>query len=191
MNKGCMVAIAAGVVLLIVVIVCGAFFVSTMNSEVKLRNTITAKQKDNESEFDNMWKKISQVAQVTDAQKNALKEIFVQHAQARNVGGGTLMKWIHESVPNVDTSTFNNLQNIITGSRDAWTMRQKELLDLKREHDNLIDVFPGSMVCSILGRQKINVTIITSSRSQKAMQTGTDDDVDVFKKKEKDKKSGQ
>lgn len=184
-SKGAMIGIGVGVVVLAVALVVGGMWVSYNNTEVRLRNTITAKSKDNQSEFDNMWKKISQVAQVTDAQKNALKEIFVAHAEARGGvskgGANPLMTWLQESVPHVDTTTFNNLQNIITASRDSWTMRQKELLDLSREHNNALTLFPSSLFVG--SRPKIDVQIITSSRTDEAFKSGKDDDVDVFKKK--------
>jgi len=178
-----------GLSVLILAIISGvfvaAYVVGTLNGETKLKNAIVAKQKDNTSEMDNMWKKISQVAQVTDAQKGALLEIFTGYAEARSAGkeGGSLANWIHEAVPNVDTSTFNNLQNLIAASRDRWTMRQKELIDLNREHDNLLDLFPSNMVCSMFGRQRITITVITSEKTEKVFETGKDDDVSVFPKK--------
>lgn len=158
-----------------------------MNKETRLRNQITAKQTDNTSEYDNLWKKLSQSAQVTDAQKEALREIIVGNAQARKSGGGSLATVVHEAVPTVDTSTFNNLLNIVTSSRDAWTMRQKELIDLKREHDNIIDLFPSNLICMVLGRQKIDIKIVTSSRTGEAFKTGKDDDVDLFNRKKETK----
>lgn len=174
---------AAFVVFVIVVALWG---ISVSNKETRMRATIMAKQKDNTSEYDNMWKKISQVAQVTDAQKEALKEIFVQYAQARNGGDSKnlLFKSVKEAIPNVDTTTFNKLMDVIVSSRDSFTMRQKEILDFKREHDIMIDTVPGGWLLSFLGREKINVTIVTSSRTEKAFETGKDDDVDVFQKKQ-------
>ena len=166
MSKGCMISLGVGVVGLLFVIICICWGFGVVRGEVRLRNAITAKQEDNKNEMDGVWKKISQVAQVTDAQKNALIEIFERHAKARageGGQGGSVMSWIQESVPNVDTSTFNNLQNIISSSRDRFVMRQKELLDLKREHDNIIDMPPGSVICGMMGKQKIEVMIVTST----------------------------
>ena len=185
LSTGCIVVIGVCVLSLLVAFAVGGYFVSTMNGEVRLRNTIKAKVQDNESEFDNMWKKLAQTAQVPEQKKNALMDVFNSHAKARSGGqkGGSLALWIKESVPTADLKVYDNLMNIITASRDRWTMRQKELIDLKREHDNIIDVFPGSLVCGILGRDKIEITIVSSSRSKKAMETGMDDDIDLFKKK--------
>lgn len=187
MNKtliGCGIFLVLG---LVIALILGIFFVTTMNKETRLRNQITAKQTDNTSEYDNLWKKLSQSAQVTDAQKEALREIIVGNAQARKSGGGSLATMVHEAVPTVDTSTFNNLLNIVTSSRDAWTMRQKELIDLKREHDNIIDLFPSNIICMVLGRQKIDIKIVTSSRTGEAFKTGKDDDVDLFNRKKETK----
>ena len=184
MSKWVAVGLVVVVLAFIVVLVCAMTVMSIYNREVALRTAIEQKQVDNKSEFDNMWKKISQVAQVTDAQKNALMEIFQGYAKARSGGDNKnlLMTWLQESVPNVDTTTFNNLQNIITGSRDSFTMRQKELLDLKREHDKLLRSFPSNIILGMFGKKPIDVVIVTSTKTDESFKTGKDDDINVFKK---------
>ena len=164
-----------GATLVVAVIILASMFVSYSNQERRLRNQITAKQRDNTSELDNVQKKISQSVQVTDLQMAAIKDIIVGNAQARKGGSGTLATFVTEAVPNLDTTTFNNLQNIIAGSRDAFTMRQKELLDLKRAHDNLIDTWPSSLIVG--GRGKIDVVIVTSAHVKENFRTGEDNDI--------------
>lgn len=172
--------IAGAVAVVLVVLISSVIDVS--NREVDLRTQIEAKQKDNTSEFDNMVKKIGQVAQVSKKQLEALKDIFNSYAAARtgNGGGGEVMKWVQESIPNVDTTTMNNLQNIIVSSRDSWTMRQKELIDVSREHQKLLKRFPSGVILSMLGRKSIEIKIVTSSRTENAFATGKDDDTNVF-----------
>jgi beta-lactam-binding protein with PASTA domain len=150
------------------------------NSEVRLRNAIVAKQKDNQNEMDAMWKNISQTAQVADKDRQSLMQIFNGYAQARSGEGDNqaIFKWIKESVPNVDTKTFQNLQNIIVSQRDGFKFRQKELLDLNREHDNIIDTYPSHLFVG--GRGKIDVVIVTSTRTDNAFKTGKDDDTKLF-----------
>ena len=167
-----------GVALLAAVMVFG-MGIGFHNKEVKLRNLIVNKQTDNKSQMDKMWKTISQVAQVTDDQKAALIDVFQAYTEGRGSTGGGLMKWVQEAVPNVDQSTFQNLQNIVTAERDGFAMRQKEILDFKREHDNLIDTFPNNIFAALLSRDKIDVTIVTSSRTEAAFETGVDDDVSL------------
>ncbi len=179
-KKGTMVVVAVLVTAFIATALLAIHVVSVSNAEIRMRNMIAAKQNDNESEYDNMWKKIAQAAKVTDAQKNALLEIFRTHAKAR---GGTaehgVVSWLRESVPSVDTTTFNNLQNIIAAGRDGFTLRQKELLDLKQRHDTLLDSFPSGLYLSMLSRERIDVTIITSSRAKETFKAGTDDNLDI------------
>lgn len=169
--------IVGGGTFAILALIIGLMYVSYSNQEHRLRNQITAKQRDNQSELDNVQKKIAQTVQVSDIQMQALKDIIIGNAEARSTDGGSLATFVTEAVPNLDTTTFNNLQNIIVGSRDAFTMRQKELLDLKREHDNLIDVLPSSIFVG--GRGKIDVVIVTSGRVKENFRTGEDNDIDL------------
>lgn len=165
-----------GILLLVVLLAMG---VSFHNKEVKLRNLITNKQTDNKSEMDAMWKTIDQNAQVTVMQKDALKEIFNDYAAGRTPkgGSGALALWVKEAVPNVDQRTYTLLMNTITAQRDGFKFRQKELLDFKREHDNLIDTFPNNIFAGLLGRNKIDVVIVTSTRTEEAFKSGKDDNV--------------
>ena len=174
--------IILGVVALVVIAIISftGMSVSYTNGEVKLRNLITAKVTDNTSEYDNMWKKISQVAKVAQKDRESLAKIFVGHAKARTVGGddGSLMKWVQESIPNISSANYTKLTVIITASRDAWTMRQKELIDFKREHDNMLDTIPSKWFLS--GKEKIDIPVITSSRTEDVFEKRKDDNVDVF-----------
>ena len=186
LSKGCMAGIAVGVCCLLFVIVLAVSGVSTLNTEARLRTAIEAKQTDNTSEFDNMFKKITQVAQVSEKQADTLRAIFVEHAGARGGPKGSLATWIKESVPNVDLKTFENLQNIITASRDRWTNRQKELIDLDRERTQMFRVFPASIYLSFAGRREgdVEITVVTSGKTKRAFATGEDNDIDVFSKKD-------
>lgn len=181
MQKRTMTIVAALTVGALVALLAGTYAVSTVNSEVSLRNAIEAKQQDNRSEYDSLWKKITQAAQVTDAQKAALLEVVTAYAAARGGGGddGAVVRWIQESVPDVDTSTFNNLQNIIAGSRDRFAMRQGELLALKADHDTLLESFPSGSLLAMLGREPIDVTVLTSTRTEDTFRRGVEDDVTV------------
>jgi hypothetical protein len=186
MSKLVMGIIAFVVIGLMVVVGVGVSFVSTLDSEAGLRTAMESKQKANTADFDNMKKKITQVAQVTTKQMESLKDIFANHAQARagkDGQGGAVMNWIKESIPNIDTSTFKNLQNIIVSSRDSWTMRQKELVDLERQRTQMFRQVYSGIVLNLGGRrvEDITITVVTSASTKEAFATGEDNDTDVFK----------
>lgn len=174
-------ALAGLGILALLILIVVSVWISTSNTEVRLRNAIAAKQRDNQLELDNLQKKISQSGQVTQAQVDAVRSIVVGNSDARTQNGaGQLATLVREAVPNVDTTTFRQLMNVVTGSRDAFTMRQKEILDLKREHDNVRTTFPGSLIVG--SRPEIQVVVVTSDRATESFRTGLDNDTNVFTK---------
>ena len=179
---GWIIPTAVGGGILLLVIIVASMGVGYSNSEIDLRTAIEAKTKDNESEFDNMFKKISQVAQVSEKQKQAIVDLVAGHAKARGgiKGGGSFVNALHESIPNQTMGQYKQLSTIIIASRDRWTMRQKELIDLSRAHERLRKRFPSSLFVG--GRGTIAITVVTSTRAKEAMTTGVDDDISVFGK---------
>lgn len=158
---------------------------STYNRARGLQVQYDSKLKANQVSFDNMWKKIQSVAEVTDHQKDALKEILIGYAQARSTGSGSgdgvLARWVQESVPNVDTTTFNNLQNIIAGSRDSWTFSQIELIGIANEYNVMLQKQPSALILSCFSNfAKINATTITSTKTDATFASGHEDDAKVF-----------
>lgn len=184
MSKSLIIALAVAALLAVSAVTLGLAGVSIYNSEARLKNTYEMKVKSNEAEFDNMWKKIQQSTQVADAQKDGFRQIFSDYATGRTAEGqGKVMAWVKESIPNVDLKIYNNVLNIMTGSRDGWTMRQNELVDVAREYNQNLVVFPKSILLKFCGFEKIDPKVVTSSRTDKAFSTGKDDEVDLFKKK--------
>ena len=179
--------IGCGILVGLFAILAGAILiwgVSVSNKEVQLRNQITAKQTDNKNQFDGMWKSQMQAFQVTDAQKQMLYDVIVGNSKARATGSGSLATFVKEAVPNIDKSTdlYRELMNTVTGLRNTWMRKQTEIIDYKREHDNVIDMIPSSIVCSFLGRKKIDIIIVTSDRTDNAFVTGKDNDIDLRSK---------
>jgi hypothetical protein len=155
--------------------------VSTYNTATDLKNQYEAKISANKADFDNVKKVILQTAQVSKTQLDKLQEIYVKYADARTSDvTGAVMNWVQEAVPNIDTSTMNNLQNIIVSSRNSWTNRQKELVDISREYNLLLVKFPSNILLSVFGFKKIDPLVITSTETEKAFETGKDDNTNVF-----------
>ncbi len=171
-------AVAIGGAVATFLIVLMGYGISVSNTEVRLRRAIEAKLTDNGSEFDNLFKKINQVCQVTEQQKTAISELVTGYAEARGGSKPGFVTMLQEAVPNQSFTAYEKLANVITASRDSWTMRQKELIDLKREHDTLRSTFPSSMIVG--GRPEIAIVVVTSSHAKEVMKTGSDDELDLF-----------
>lgn len=157
--------------------------ISLYNTEIALRNTITAKQTENKTQFDNMWKKIKQAADVSDKYKDGLQEVLSAYVQGRKKESDQLlMDWTKEAIPTFDSSIYKQLNNIVVSSRDDFTMNQKELIDMNREHDTLIDTFPNNIYFKIMHIGKINIQIITSTKTEETFNTGKEDDISLNNK---------
>jgi hypothetical protein len=156
--------------------------IDTDNSEIDLRTAIEAKKKDNEATYDNMWKIINQKAQVAEQYKNAFKDIYVSITDERyDSNSGSLMQWIQEHNPQFDVSLYKSVMESITIERNNFLTRQRQLIDLKREHDNLRLKWPSKWFIDNSVKE-INITVVSSTKTKKIMETGVDDDVNLFKK---------
>jgi hypothetical protein len=176
--------ITAGVIILL-----GLMFIflaiGVSNSEKKLFLTGKAAQQNCEVIFDNMWKTIKTEAGVTDQYKNGFKEIYVammngRYANDGNAGKETLMKWIQESNPTFDSGVYTKLMNTIEGTRNGFTMEQKKLIDIDRQHKAMRVTFPNSLV--IGNRPDLEIKLVTSAKTEEAYKTGQENDIDPFKK---------
>lgn len=174
-----MIGLAAVGIILFFLLIIGVTYVNISNKEIRLRNQSVAIQLDNQNEFDNMWKSIEQVANVTRAERESVERIIVQYADVRTGagGGGSFINAVREALPNIDNTTFVNLQNIIVASRNRFTQRQTRLVDIKREHDDILMTFPGNIFVG--GRPQLNIVIVTSTRTEDAFRIGRDDNLDL------------
>lgn len=157
----------------------GMYF-SYNNSDVRLRNLAEAQRGNIENVYDRMWKILQQKAKVSDQYRDTFKEIYPKLIEGRySQGDGTLMKWIQESNPQFDVSLYKDLMNSIEVERTVFSNEQKKMLDIVREHNNLIKTVPGRWL--VTNDMEIDYTVISSTRSKAVMENGTDDDIDLFK----------
>lgn len=170
MNK----ALAVGGVFLGVVLLIGLYWMSCVRNEVQLRNQISAQQDVNKAVHDTMWKILTDKAGVTNEYKNAFESIYTKMMTARYADRQKLLvQFVKESNPNFDSSLFKDLMASIEAERKTFLREQKKLRDLKMAHDTLLDQPPSSIF--LAGRAHIDVTIVTSTATEEAFETGKDD----------------
>lgn len=161
-------------------IVCGSMYFSYNNQEISLRKQAEAQRGKVEGVFDTMWKTISQQAQVSNEYKDAFKEIYPDLIAGRySQGDGSFMKWIQEANPEFDTSLYKQLMQTIEVQRLQFQKSQERMLDLIREHETLCETYPGTWF--VKNKTSIEYIIISSTKSKLTMETGVDDDVDLFR----------
>ena len=192
-NKGLIIG------LLLVVILgggIGIWGVGVSNDEKQIVNRMDAQKEVVDLYFDKMWKILKQKAGVAEASKEAFKDIYVGIMEGRYsgdtgpvegetsgmlglpTGGASLMKWVQEQNPDFDQSVFTDLQNSIETERNGFFVEQKKLTDMNRQHQDMKDLFPKSIICK--KRADYDYIPITSTKTKEVSETGNEDDVELF-----------
>lgn len=172
--------ILIGIVALAVIVLVG-MYISYNNQEVALRKEAEAQKGKVESVHDKMWKTIQQKAGVTDEYRETFEKVYPEIISGRYKDDSTTMKWIQEDNPNFDTSLYKDLMQAIEVQRAYFDQAQTRMLDIIRQRETLLEQIPAKFFIS--NKSKIEYTIVSSTRSKTVIQTGLDDDVDLFKKK--------
>lgn len=181
-------AIAVGITILIIGLVVAIACVSYSNNEILLRNQATAQEQANEAIYDNVWKTISQQAQISQEYQDSFAKIWKDIIASRyeNARGGALMSFIKEHNPEFSIELYKKLMVTVESERKEFLNNQKKLIDIKREHDNIRTTLPGSFIVG--SRSELDITIVTSTKTKEVFERRVDDDVKVFPQKAKEDK---
>lgn len=159
------------------------FCLSVVNQEVDLRVAVEAKQEANKASFDTVWKILQNKAGVVSQYKDDFKDIWPALIEGRYKSGGGLMKWVQERNPNFDSSLYKDLMASVEAERKEFLRDQKQLIDLNREHNQLCKRPVSGFILRTFGdATPIEITVVTSSRTEESFESGQDNDVDLFKK---------
>ena len=199
---------AFGIMLLTFVVISVTLLLGALswnNTAVGLENTTVAQVQQNMNLYDGFWKKVKEVAQVTQEYKGDSKDLYIGLMEARYPKGeNPLMKRIQESNPTLDSSIYKKVQDVIETGRNEFMQGQKDLADKQRRFKDHIRKLPGSLFANwfgfpseqtgemipskdIDGDGKLTVLdypIVTSTKTEAVFKAGKDDEpLDVFGKK--------
>lgn len=162
----------------------GSYVIGIKNDEFKLAGAVMAQQKYCMTVLDRNRKTAQQKAGIAEAGSEKFKEIYMGIMDGRyKVGSGQVFQMIKESNPVFSMELYTDLSRAVEAMRNEYMAEQKKLIDMNREHHNLLGVFPGSLVLSFFGAKEIDITIVTSTDVENIYKTGKEDNVDLFPKK--------
>ena len=172
------------IVVLVLAILSGiGFWYSVNKEEIKLRNLAKAEIEKVEIIHDEVFKVISQGAQVTTEYREGFEEIYTKIMEGRYSGGsqdGSLMKWIQENNPEFTPDLYKKLMVDIEVLRGKFAKQQIRVEDIIREHNNLIQDPLKSML--LKNTAPIEYIVISSAVTKKVIETREDNEIDLFKK---------
>ena len=173
------IGISIAIIVALSAIIGFSMYFSYNNQDARLRAQVEAQRSKIEGVHDKMWKTLQQKAQVSNEYKDAFAEIYPALIEGRySQGDGSMMKWITEANPNFDTSLYKDLMQSIEINREEFRKTQERMIDLLREHEVLLTTVPSKWF--IQNTERIEYTVISSTRSKVVMETGLDDDVSLF-----------
>jgi len=174
--------IGVGTILLLVI---ALNVVSKSNQEVRTRNLFGQKMIERKAFFNKLSVIVKQTKQATVKSDSSLVNILKIYMEGRKDSEGLMMKWITESNPVASykevSDMYKALTRTIEAQREGFFQEEKQIADIVREHNNLLDTFPsGFLLSTILGRKKLEYSPITSSSTEEIFRTGREDNTDLF-----------
>jgi hypothetical protein len=152
--------------------------VGVSNSERTLRNKIEAQQEATEIFYTKLWGILKSKAGVTEEYAEQFKEIQFGIMEGRYSTGGEMMKWIQEANPEFDASLYKDLMNSIEGERNGFFIEQKKLIDMQKQHRDMLVVFPKKVI--LKNREAIEIVVLKNAVTKEAFTTGNDQSPDLF-----------
>ena len=152
-------------------------YFSAHNREVGLRNQFNAQQEANTAVFDNTWKIIQQETQVAAAERASFRETFVDimGAQQGVAGNGSLASFFTQAKVDVTPVLYKKLMTSIEAQRTAFLDSQRKLLQIKKDHDDVITQYPSAFFVG--GRDALEPQLVTSTKTKSTFEGGVEDDV--------------
>ena len=164
------------------------FFISICakfnNEEVRYRTTFNMQMKNRTALFDKVWKVVKQKAQIAKSYDSSFLRVVKAAMDPRKDGPNIMVKWVQETNPIQDVRTvqelYVDLSRTIQSERDGFFEREELLSSIQQQHSQFLLSFPNNIINIFFGRKELEYKPITSDRTEKVMETGKDNDVNVF-----------
>lgn len=193
MSKGIIALIVVGVLGISAVgvaLAVGVWAMGVHNQAIGYETQFAAQVDANKSTYDKVWRILADKAGITEKYAGDFKAIYSDlmmnryGAPDKRGSGGSLMLWVQEKNPDFDIALYKDLSQSVEALRTEFDMVQKKMIDIKRVHQNLRLQQPTALVLSVMGHKELELKMVTSTKTEKAFDSGKDDAPGLFQKTE-------
>jgi hypothetical protein len=151
------------------------------NEGVAFQKTIAAQVTDMKAKYNEYFLKVREVAQVPKEQMEQLKSFYDKLITGRATDGA-MFKFIAEQNPNIDQSTYVQIQRVIAAGRSEIYGVQRVHIDTVREYNTFITIFPNNMMAGLFNFQQIEATVPIADSVNTIFSTKVDQEINIFNK---------
>lgn len=185
MNKTLLITL--GTIALLVISLVGSY-VSANNYGVREEKRIQANYDDMQNILGQYSLKVAEAAQIPDMYRDDVKEVFSEVMTSRYGEGGSkaAFQWLQEQNPNLDSSVYTKIQQIIEAGRNEFQNAQTKFIDIKRAYESSLGYVWRGLWLRIAGFPKIDLAaykIISSDHALHTFEIGKDSGLTLRKEK--------
>jgi hypothetical protein len=149
---------------------------------IHAENGIVAQYKQNQNNYDNMWKKFREMSQVPEMYVADLQKVYDSAMKARYGEGGSkaVFQFIQEHNPQLDSAVYTKLQSAIEAGRNSFEADQKQLIDKARQYNDLLGGTSALVVHVWFDFPRIDLKqydIVTSDETEKVFKDKKSDEI--------------
>lgn len=151
--------------------------VGIYNDCIRHEASIKAQYKENQNNYDKLFKTVVEQAQVKASYAKDLKELYEATGKTRYGPGGSkaVLQFIKEHNPTLDPEVYRQLMRTIESGRIDFESKQASLIDRKRVYESaILNTAVTGTIAKFLGFPKIDLNkmdIVTSGETEAAFET--------------------
>ena len=159
-------------------------YVSAVNYGNRAERQIEATWENNQNILSQYSNRISEMAQVPEAQKNDLLEVYTEAMTGRygENGSQAVFQWLQEQNPQLNNEVYTRLQVSMEAGRKDFEVAQTTLIDQKRTYKTRLGEFWGGFWLNVAGYPKIDFDkyeAITNDYAEGAFETGKENGITI------------
>lgn len=175
-------SILVGLVAVVGIVVVS--YISAYNTGNRLEQGIKATYTNNQNVLSSYSNKVAEAAQIPAMQRDDLTQVVTAALDARygEEGSQAMFQWIQEQNPQIDSSVYTTLQQIIEAGRNDFERAQTQLIDKKRVYETQLGMFWKGTMLRVAGYPKIDLDeykIVVNSSTQETFRTGIDNAIQI------------